>query len=244
MTDLDPADWIAKRRELLDAATEPADRIAIPSCPGYSATRDGEVWSEESNWRGMGPRPLVPVPAAGGYLKVRVNVNGNRTNRKVHRLVAEAFFGPCPEGAQVRHLDGDKANNAATNLAYGTAKENADDREAHGTTARGHRNGYSKRFDRELVQRVVWLHLAGLSNRQIETYVSLGREAVGLVLAENAALTSDARTSLSRALDALEAALGPAKGHRAFVTKRGRDNCICTICDMCRAIESALRGDS
>lgn len=61
------AEWIAKRREFLAAATEPADRIAIPSCPGYSATRDGEVWSEESNWRGMGPSPLVPVPAAGGY---------------------------------------------------------------------------------------------------------------------------------------------------------------------------------
>jgi len=60
----------------------------------------------------------------------------------------------------------------------------------------------------------------------------------------DAALIADARTSLPRALDALEAALELAKGHRAFVTKRGRDDCICTICDMCRAIETALRAES
>lgn len=62
--------------------------------------------------------------------------------------------------------------------------------------------------------------------------------------AEDATLIADARTSLPRALDALEAARGLAKRHRDFVTKRGRDDCICTICDMCRAIESALRGES
>lgn len=60
----------------------------------------------------------------------------------------------------------------------------------------------------------------------------------------DAALIADARTSLPRALDALEAARGLAKGHRDFVTKRGRDDCICTICDMCRAIETALGGES
>lgn len=61
---------------------------------------------------------------------------------------------------------------------------------------------------------------------------------------EDAAFVVDARTSLPLALDALEAALELAKRHRAFVTKRGRDDCICTICDMCRAIETALRGAS
>ena len=74
------------------------------------------------------------------------------------------------------------------------------------------------------------------------------REAVAqtrlLRAAGDAALIADARTSLPRALDALEAAQGLAKVHRDFVTKRGRDDCICTICDMCRAIETALRGES
>lgn len=42
----------------------------------------------------------------------------------VHRLVALAFLGPCPEGQEVRHLDGNPQNNRADNLAYGTRAQN------------------------------------------------------------------------------------------------------------------------
>jgi hypothetical protein len=42
----------------------------------------------------------------------------------VHRLVAITFLGPCPEGQEVRHLDGDPQNNRVDNLAYGTRTEN------------------------------------------------------------------------------------------------------------------------
>lgn len=42
---------------------------------------------------------------------------------------------------EVRHLDGDKRNTAPSNLVWGTARENAADRERHGRTARGLRNG-------------------------------------------------------------------------------------------------------
>lgn len=44
-----------------------------------------------------------------------------------HRVVAVKKFGVIPEGNLVRHLDGDKANNAADNLVLGTEKENAYD---------------------------------------------------------------------------------------------------------------------
>ncbi len=40
---------------------------------------------------------------------------------------------------QIRHLDGNKMNNSYLNLAWGTAKDNADDRERHGRTVRGKR---------------------------------------------------------------------------------------------------------
>jgi hypothetical protein len=43
---------------------------------------------------------------------------------------------PSPEH-EVRHLDGNKDNPHADNLAWGTRKENADDRERHGRTSRG-----------------------------------------------------------------------------------------------------------
>jgi HNH endonuclease len=36
---------------------------------------------------------------------------GSRKACYVHRLVLEAFAGPCPEGAEPRHLNGDRADN-------------------------------------------------------------------------------------------------------------------------------------
>lgn len=52
---------------------------------------------------------------------------------QVHQLVLLAFDRPCPDGMEVRHLDSNPANNALTNLTYGTRKENAQDRVQNGT---------------------------------------------------------------------------------------------------------------
>lgn len=49
----------------------------------------------------------------------------------VHRLVLETFVGPCPEGMEARHLDGDPNNNDLANLCWGTHLENMRDRARH-----------------------------------------------------------------------------------------------------------------
>lgn len=122
-----------------DAATELTDY------PGYSIDRAGQVWSEGSNWRGYGTRQITPVEDMQGYLKVRLTIEGKRVNRKVHSLVASAFLPPRPSPEhQLRHLNGDKRDNRATNLAWGTAQENANDRFAHGNNPSGSRNGSAK----------------------------------------------------------------------------------------------------
>lgn len=115
----------------------------IPGSPGYRVGSDGSVWSDASNWRGYGQRELTQSENFHGYLRVRVTTSTNtRRVALVHKLVAEAFLGPRPSVLhQIRHLDGNKLNNRAANLAWGTAKENARDRELHGRTARGSRNG-------------------------------------------------------------------------------------------------------
>lgn len=56
----------------------------------------------------------------------------------VHRLVLEAFVGPCPTGQQVRHFpDRSKQNNRLDNLSWGTPKENQADRVVHGSEVNG-----------------------------------------------------------------------------------------------------------
>jgi hypothetical protein len=60
-----------------------------------------------------------------------------RRQHFVHRLVAAAFIGACPEGHVVAHGDGDRANPRVENLRYATAVENEADKIRHGTQTRG-----------------------------------------------------------------------------------------------------------
>jgi len=110
--------------------------------PIYEITRDGRVFSIISNWRGMGPRELSQLPDDDGYASVRLTIDGKRKKLAVHRLVAAKYLPPRPSKAhEIRHLDGDRMNPHAENLAWGTRKQNAEDRERHGRTSRGQRHG-------------------------------------------------------------------------------------------------------
>ncbi|ELY4813433.1 HNH endonuclease [Cronobacter sakazakii] len=104
----------------------------------YEITMDGKVLSLDSNWRGYGPRELSQHLNSHGYPSVRIYINGQRKRMPVHVLVAQNYLPPRPSSShQIRHLDGDKTNNHFENLAWGTAKENADDRKSHGRTSCG-----------------------------------------------------------------------------------------------------------
>jgi excisionase family DNA binding protein len=85
-----------------------------------------------------------------GYACFCLSENGQRRDVLGHILVMRAFAGPCPDGKQTRHLDGNPLNNCwapggeeetralGGNLIYGTPKENIHDRDVvHG------RNGHS-----------------------------------------------------------------------------------------------------
>lgn len=137
----------------LDELEKLEKAATIPGVAGYVATPDGRVFSTTSNWRGYGPRELKQHPNSHGYPVVRVPWNGRaRASVAVHRLVALAFLPPRPtKEHQIRHLDGNRTNNHASNLAWGTVAENAADRDMHGTTARGDRNGSSSPAARALI---------------------------------------------------------------------------------------------
>ena len=78
-------------------------------------------------------RQLTISTTDDGYRRVWLSRDNKRTEFKVHQLVALAFIGPRPEGMEVCHNDGDKANNTPANLRYGTRSENTLDRVQHGT---------------------------------------------------------------------------------------------------------------
>lgn len=60
----------------------------------------------------------------GAYLKITLCKNGTFTQTYIHRIVAEAFIGKCPNGLQVNHRDSNKLNNNYRNLEYVSPLEN------------------------------------------------------------------------------------------------------------------------
>lgn len=62
---------------------------------------------------------------ACGYMIVTLCKEGKKKNKRVHRLLCEAFL-PNPHNKKhVNHIDGNKLNNYLTNLEWNTPKENA-----------------------------------------------------------------------------------------------------------------------
>lgn len=74
--------------------------------------------------RNYGGRVLVTLPNDKGYPAVKLCRDGKKLTVEVHSLVARTFFGECPEGCEVLHLDESRDNNRKDNLAYGTHAEN------------------------------------------------------------------------------------------------------------------------
>lgn len=102
----------------------------LPLIGPYEVSDDGQIRHVR---RGV----LKPWIRPGGYPTVTPHVGGRTRQVLIHEAVLTAFVGSRPAGCQGRHLNGDPGDNRIENLAWGTPKENAADREAHGRTARG-----------------------------------------------------------------------------------------------------------
>jgi hypothetical protein len=88
---------------------------------------------------------LKGAPLRTGHLMVRLYKGRSKfIDKSIHRLVLETFIGPCPEGMECRHLDGNPTNNNLSNLCWGTKQENADDKIKHGVSNRGSNSPRSK----------------------------------------------------------------------------------------------------
>ena len=158
---------------------------------GYRFGSDGSAWTE---WR-KGPnsirtgrwkrlKPFVKI----GYLYVGLkDIQDTRTKHdklphyRLHRLILEAFVGPCPEGMGCRHLNGNKMDNRIENLAWGTQQENIDDNVVQGTIRKRESHGMAK-LTGEQVERIRIARARGATLNEIGTEFGIGLSQVSRII--------------------------------------------------------------
>jgi transcriptional regulator with XRE-family HTH domain len=75
----------------------------------------GRNWANDPTHRVL--RGSLP---STGYFVVKLRKDGKSHRHSVHRLIAQTFIGQIPHGMCINHLDGDKKNNAVSNLEITT----------------------------------------------------------------------------------------------------------------------------
>jgi len=86
------------------------------------------------------PLLLSRLVRGDGYYKVALS-RPIRVGRYLQGLVLEAFHGPCPPGCRATHLDGNRENNALSNLGWKTPAEISALQLARDSVPRGDRHG-------------------------------------------------------------------------------------------------------
>lgn len=112
--------------------------LPVPEWEGiYEVSDQGRVRSLprlRKNGGTWGGKILRPGLVGAGYPSVALCRNGKHRTYLIHQLVAAAFIGPRPAGQEVRHgPPGDRLDNRASNLSYGTPKQNYADMIRDGT---------------------------------------------------------------------------------------------------------------
>lgn len=116
-----------------EGAYQASDIGRVRSLPRTIVTADGKR-------RPVTGRILAPLRHPAGHFMISL---GRGRRAYVHRLVMEAFVGPCPPGMMACHNNGNPADNRLENLRYSSARDNQMDRVPHGTSNRGAANGKS-----------------------------------------------------------------------------------------------------
>lgn len=92
----------------------------------YQVSNLGNVrsWRNGSYGKRNEPQLISPRKDSQGYRKVALYNDGNRTDFKISRLVAEYFIPNPTNKPEVNHIDGIKSNDSVRNLEWVTPKEN------------------------------------------------------------------------------------------------------------------------
>lgn len=122
--------------------------MCVAGFDGYEISSLGRVrcWLPRNRFAAAPsvPRMSALSPLIGGYVGACLAKSGSKKTMRVHRLVLEAFVGPCPPGMEASHKNGQRNDNRLSNLEWTTHVDNNNMKRSHGTWQAGDNHGASK----------------------------------------------------------------------------------------------------
>lgn len=119
-------DWIRRKMESLGVY----DYRFCKESNCYVCDKNGDFYSVCKVIKRKDDKPFIsyrflPITGTieGGYVKIRVNVDGKRKHINAHRMMLNAWLG-YRDDLVINHIDGNKTNNKLLNLEYCTVAEN------------------------------------------------------------------------------------------------------------------------
>jgi hypothetical protein len=134
----------------------------VSNMGGVRRIAHAEQYNRKAN---LGPATFKPNKR--GYWEVMLARPKFRKLYLVHRVVMLAFVGPCPEGLQVNHINGDKRDNRLENLEYVTASENMRHAAAMGRLNHAGMRGPSRKVSDQHVLLMRALFSKGVTVKQV-----------------------------------------------------------------------------
>jgi HNH endonuclease len=138
----------------------------------YAVDEDGSIWRVGAP-RG---RPLNPG-LRNGYPFVRLSAGNVQKSFSVHYLVLLTFEGPPADNEEARHLNGVKTDNRRANLAWSTHAVNMEDRNPHGTMARGEKQGQAKLTE----EAVLHIKSSGFTAKELASLYRVSKSTIEAV---------------------------------------------------------------
>ena len=103
---------------------------------GYHFSMCGRVYREKSH---KNPNGLIQAQITNpqGYFHAQLYINGKRSSKLIHRIIAETFL-PNPNKLPfIDHINGDRKNNSLDNLRWVSRKQNAGNNKKYEDTTKG-----------------------------------------------------------------------------------------------------------
>ncbi len=161
----------------------------IPNFPGYRAGKEGTIWScievvrakrgfasiLTDNWR-----QLKTGKDTRGRPYAILQRDKRSVGRLIHRLVLEVFVGPCPEGQECCHNNGDQTDNRLENLRWDTKASNMRDMERHGTRVKGSKH-HAAKLDEVKVGQIKRLLADGVSEQVVAVRFNVTHGAIWFI---------------------------------------------------------------